>query len=161
VDFTYEKKAAFINRLRMMFNEKQIVPARESYDREELPDSTPYFLNPKILTEEKNLDFTSEEETGEQEIIEAAGETEKEEQINPEKMEEVLENGMKFLSGLTAMATGKSLVVDDESKMVHVDRQTGEVTLKFRLAGFPGNQELAKPTTHQDRKQWVKGIIKE
>lgn len=140
VDFTREKKTAFINRIRDMFNEEQMIPARDNYDKEELPDSTPYFLNPKILSEEKDLDFTSEEETEDQEVIGTEGETEEEagEQIDPEKMEEVLENGMKFLSGLTAMATGKSLVVDDESKMVHVDRQTGEVTLKFRLTGFPG-----------------------
>ena len=145
VDFSREKKTEFINRIRAMFNEELMVPAGKNFDRDELADSTPYFLNPKILTEEKDLDFTKEEDTDEQDIPEEKNEgNEKTEEggneradIEPEKIEEVLENGMKFLSGLTAMATGKSLVVDAESKMVHVDKKTGEVTLKFKLAGFP------------------------
>jgi hypothetical protein len=51
-------------------------------------------------------------------------------------MEEVLENGMRFLSGLMAMATGKPLVTETENRMITIDRQTGEVTLKFKLPTF-------------------------
>ena len=52
------------------------------------------------------------------------------------KMEEVLNNGLKFLSGLSSMVSGKPLEIEDESKAVTIDRETGEVTLKFRLPGF-------------------------
>jgi SNF2 family DNA or RNA helicase len=142
VNYSYEKKTEFINRIRALVNEEQIIPSGRNYDREELPDSTPYFLNPKAFTEEKELDFVREEHPEDQDIVQAEGETEKttDESLNTAKMEEVLENGMKFLSGLNEMATGKSLIADDESKMVHVDKQTGEVTLKFRLAGFSGEK---------------------
>jgi hypothetical protein len=51
--------------------------------------------------------------------------------------EEVLNQGMGFISGLMEMATGKKLgVAEGSEKMVTHDRKTGEVTLKFTLPGF-------------------------
>ena len=56
--------------------------------------------------------------------------------IAPEKMEEVLENGMRFLNGLMTMATGKPLIPGEQEKTISIDKKTGEVTMKFKLPGF-------------------------
>jgi hypothetical protein len=58
---------------------------------------------------------------------------------SPEQMEKILDDGMKFLGGLLEMATGEALkTTGEDERMVNIDRQTGEVTLKFRLPGFGG-----------------------
>jgi len=52
-------------------------------------------------------------------------------------MEAVLNSGMQFIGGLLEMATGKKMdAVGEDGKMFHLDKNTGEVTLKFRLPGF-------------------------
>ncbi|WP_373500249.1 SNF2-related protein [Desulfococcus sp.] len=56
---------------------------------------------------------------------------------SPERMTEVLNTGMQFISGLMEMATGRKMTgTHDDGRMVHIDTGTGEVTLKFKLPGF-------------------------
>ncbi|AOY60352.1 MULTISPECIES: DEAD/DEAH box helicase [Desulfococcus] len=56
---------------------------------------------------------------------------------SPERMTEVLNTGMQFISGLMEMATGRKMTgTHDDGRMVHIDHTTGEVTLKFKLPGF-------------------------
>ncbi len=55
----------------------------------------------------------------------------------PEKMEEVLNTGISFISGLLEMATGQKLTPgDDQERLLTLDQQTGEMTMKFKLPGF-------------------------
>ncbi|MGM0454415.1 MAG: DEAD/DEAH box helicase, partial [Thermodesulfobacteriota bacterium] len=55
----------------------------------------------------------------------------------PEKMEAVLNQGMSFIGGLLEMATGQKIdTAASEDKMVKIDKETGEVTMKFKLPGF-------------------------
>ena len=49
-------------------------------------------------------------------------------------MEQVLNNGMQFLAGLMQMATGKNIAMEDQK--IEVNKETGEVTLKFKLPTF-------------------------
>ncbi|MEA3332094.1 MAG: DEAD/DEAH box helicase [Pseudomonadota bacterium] len=49
-------------------------------------------------------------------------------------MENTLNQGIGFLSGLMEMATGKKIGAEGQS--VTVDKKTGEVTMKFKLPGF-------------------------
>ncbi|MBN1411931.1 MAG: DEAD/DEAH box helicase family protein [Spirochaetales bacterium] len=139
VDFSEERKTEMINRVRMMLNEELKPVLSGQKEAEELPESTPYFLNPDILSREPDLDFTKEEalvcDSPSDGTAEPAQNTAGE-KPDPERMEEILENGLKFLSGLTAMATGKPLETEPGTKMVNIDRQTGEVTVKFKLPGF-------------------------
>jgi SNF2 family DNA or RNA helicase len=51
-----------------------------------------------------------------------------------EMMEQVLNHGMEFLSGLLKMTTGKDTGL--ENKRVEIDRETGEVVMRFRLPGL-------------------------
>ena len=58
-------------------------------------------------------------------------------QINrsePEQLEQVMNQGMNFLSGLMQMATGNELKIENNS--INVNKETGEITMKFKLPGF-------------------------
>lgn len=54
----------------------------------------------------------------------------------PEELETVLNQGMGFLNSLSMMATGKPLTGTDDTKTVEIDRETGEVVMRFKLPGF-------------------------
>ncbi|MBP7866683.1 MAG: DEAD/DEAH box helicase family protein [Acidobacteria bacterium] len=54
--------------------------------------------------------------------------------VSAEALEQTLNQGLSFLSGVLQMATGQALAMEGQS--ISVDRATGEVTLKFRLPGF-------------------------
>ena len=47
------------------------------------------------------------------------------------EMEQVMNNGMLFLTGLFKMSTGKDMGV--ESQSIQIDKETGEVVMKFKL----------------------------
>ncbi|MBN2486513.1 MAG: DEAD/DEAH box helicase [Bacteroidales bacterium] len=51
--------------------------------------------------------------------------------IKAEQMEQVMNSGMQFLSGLFQMATGQSKGI--EGQKIEINRETGEVTMKFKL----------------------------
>lgn len=60
-----------------------------------------------------------------------------EQSSSPEQLEAVLHQGMAFLNTLSQMATGKPLAEGDGAgKSVEVDRETGEVVMRFKLPGF-------------------------
>ncbi len=49
----------------------------------------------------------------------------------PEDIEQVMNSGMQFLAGLFKMSTGKDIGI--ENQKVEVNKETGEVTMKFKL----------------------------
>lgn len=55
-----------------------------------------------------------------------------EQQQKYENLENVLEKGMDFLAGIYEMSSGKKLTTQGE-KSIKVDRETGEVTMKFKV----------------------------
>ena len=129
-----------------------MLPPRETGPSDEVPEDTPYYLNPKVLRQgETPVDFTAEEqmegafdENSSSSAVES-GMTESQavDSDNPwvnqptEKMEAVLNSGMQFIGGLLEMATGQKISAkDDDGRMVRIDKATGEVTLKFKLPGF-------------------------
>lgn len=134
--FSREKRQEMVDRLREMIGGQDAEPVLEALPAEELAEDTPHFLNPEVL--DREVDFI-----GEETLENLAGQQYPEEQ--PEegeaqaalKMEEVLNQGMGFISGLLEMATGKKLAMaGGREKMVTLDKKTGEVTLKFTLPGF-------------------------
>ncbi|MDX9786343.1 MAG: DEAD/DEAH box helicase [Desulfobacterales bacterium] len=152
VEFSREKRSEMLNRLREMMGEEPAPINREAAPTEEIPADAPGFLNPKVLGEaetEAAREETSVDVTGEEPAPAdmAAGITESQTgqpadssrigRQSPEKMEAVLNSGMAFLGGLMEMATGQKLTATgQDGRMVQIDRQTGEVTLKFKLPGF-------------------------
>jgi len=153
VDFSSEKKAGLINRLREMMNETPDELAKpEPNDPVEIPDDTPYYLNPEVLNmdtvqskeedlkNDQPLDYAAEEP--EPLPVESPEERETvSENVfanqSPEKIETVLNSGLEFIGGLLEMATGQKMEKSDPSKkMLTIDRSTGEITMKFKLPGI-------------------------
>ncbi len=134
--FSREKRQEMVNRLREMIGEQAEMEVIQSLPAEELAEDTPHFLNPEVLN--KEVDFIGEETLAN--LVEPSEPEDREEAIqqhSAEKMEEVLSQGMGFISGLLEMATGKKLgMAGGSTKMVTLDKRTGEVTLKFTLPGY-------------------------
>jgi len=134
VEFSQAKKVEFINKIKNMLGDEPLPAAHEPAQSEELPESTPHYLNPQVLADE-GPDVSAEEEIDTPQEVESPRTsvyTPKE----AKKMEEVMESGVHFLSNLMEMATGNPLVVDEKEKMIDIDQETGEVTLKFKLPGL-------------------------
>jgi hypothetical protein len=132
-----EKRQEMVNQLREMMGEEIEMVRPESIPAEELAEDTPHFLNPEVLR--KEVDFVAEEDV--ESLEESPREEDRDEPAgqSAEQMEQVLNQGMGFISGLLEMATGKKLgVAEGSEKMVTLDKKTGEVTLKFTLPGFAG-----------------------
>jgi len=150
VDFSREKRNQALEELRLMLGEEPFgATGVEPTISEEIPEDTPHFLNPLVLGasaqagEERDVD-----EAGEIDVATAAAAEDaaavaglepdqRADRQAPEKVEQVLNSGIDFLSGLFEMATGKKLERSEETdSFVTVDRATGEVTLKFKLPTF-------------------------
>jgi SNF2 family DNA or RNA helicase len=148
-----EKRQEMVNQLREMMGDEVEMVRAEPMSAEELAEDTPHFLNPEVLR--KEVDFTAEEDLEVSEELPLLLENDREESAghvgsqtagqdtsqdtsqSAEQMEQVLNQGMGFISGLLEMAIGKKLgVAEGSEKMVTLDKETGEVTLKFTLPGF-------------------------
>ncbi len=141
VMFDRQKRQELVNQLREMLGAEVGPVLAEPLPAEEIPEDTPHFLNPQVLKEDDSAMAYLEEEpdagefAGKEDRQEAAGTAATGQ--SPEQMEAVLNQGMSFIGSLLEMATGKKLEATDISgKMVSLDRETGEVTLKFKLPGF-------------------------
>lgn len=143
VMFDQTKRQELVNRLREMLAEETEPVTAEGQPPMEIPEDTPHFLNPQVLggerreQEEQRFDFTAEEleepptDTPEPEPAANTGDAPG---SSPEQLETVLNQGLSFIGGLLEMATGKKLEATDGSgQMVSLDRQTGEVVLRFKL----------------------------
>ena len=140
VILTREKRQEMVNLLRQMIGEEGETMTSEPLPAEELAEDTPHFLNPEVLS--KEADYVGEETEAELEehISEEKTESSQDRQPPAEQMEEVLNQGMGFISGLLEMATGQKLsTAKNSDKVVTLDKDTGEVTLKFTLPGFDKN----------------------
>jgi hypothetical protein len=141
VEFTREKRTELLNQLRGMLAEEPLPPPASAVPSEEIPEDTPHYLNPAALksADDRTLDVTVEE-NADTAPPEAPSETSPPAFVGPERMEEVLNSGMAFIGGLLEMATGRKIEASaTDGRMLHVDRQSGEVTLKFKLPGFESN----------------------
>jgi len=139
VDLSQGKKDSFINKIREMLGEDLLEPRTETVDSPELDEMTPHFLNPELLAEkEPEVDLTAEEEEIEAEGLdtEPAGESPiSEQRTDPDQLETVLNQGLAFLDSLTQMTTGKPLIGESGDKAIEINRETGEVVLRFKLPG--------------------------
>jgi hypothetical protein len=138
VEFSQERRTALINDLRKMLGEAEWVPTKEATDAEEIPETMPEYLNPKVLSESQ-VDLSAEETElpSSSDTAEREGQKWAADSRNREEMERVMNQGMEFLSGLIGMATGKPLqATREDQKMLSIDSTTGEVTMKFKLPGF-------------------------
>ncbi|MCK4796525.1 MAG: SWF/SNF helicase family protein, partial [Spirochaetes bacterium] len=131
VDFSKKGKATFFNQLKDLmrgldadiFKDKEI----NKIDINEKEDP---FTD--VVAEEKEVDIVKQEN----EFIEKKSDksTNSSSSEHSEVLEKTLNQGLEFLSGIMQMSTGKSLNTDEKS--IKVDKETGEVVMKFKLPGF-------------------------
>lgn len=131
VDFTEKGRAQFLDDIKAMVEDFEMTEFVEEQNEalEELSDIVQEKREPeklssqtddKIVEKENN---TAEKEKVSEEAVAVANE-----------MEQVLNQGLGFITGIFKMATGKDLGVEDQK--IEVNKETGEVTMKFKLPGF-------------------------
>ena len=143
VDFSQENKAKFVNQIREMFGEEPVESSKKT-EQPELDEQTPHFLNPNILSESENtIDVAAEEFDGEEsggkesdDSSVSANVSSTDSAAKSEQLESVLNQGMTFLNALFQMATGNDMVDSDTKKAIEIDRETGEVVLRFKMPGL-------------------------
>ncbi len=187
VEFSRKKKNEMLNNLRDMMGEERALPSADPSDPEDIPEDTPYYLNPEVLNRDEQDE--TPDDSSENAKVPAQASQERSEKIHdmdvpdddinphivheapytdheasdtgygpdgksddpevhdnaaeiiagqtPEKVESILNSGMEFLGGLLEMATGQKMEKSrDQDSIVKIDKNTGEVTMKFKLPGF-------------------------
>ncbi len=121
VDFSAKGRSTFIDQLKKLIQLDLPEKDKESHVEESVSAAT-------ITGQTSIFDADQAEEDV---FIE---ETEKQEQSKPEQIEETLNSGLQFLNGVFKMATGKELLSEEQS--ISINKETGEVVMKFKLPGF-------------------------
>lgn len=135
VDFAAKGRSTFIEEV-----QKMIKPVETSLVEYEEPDEE---TKEEIITDiEDTGELIEEPEQHEEKTEKGDVDTSRSQGIHlhkqpvpePQEIETTLNQGMQFLNGIFKMATGKELIT--EGKEITVNRETGEVTMKFKLPGF-------------------------
>lgn len=125
VDFSSKGRSTFIDQVEKMIQPAE--PVSESNERIEFE-----------TVEKEAVDGEETEELVEEEIVTERKSANGSEALRPpvpepQEIETTLNQGMQFLNGIFKMATGRELVTAGGG--ITIDRNTGEVTMKFRLPG--------------------------
>ena len=135
VDFSTKGRSQFIQQL------EEFITETEKWEHEEEPVEEALQqevgqgpVNEQIPADE--IDLAGDEvEHREEPVAVAAGNKDADNGTNRavqvEELEKVMNNGMQFLSGLFKMTTGKEMGI--ENQKIEVNKETGEVTMKFKL----------------------------
>ena len=147
VDFSSKGRSQFIEQLELFISESEkpvpdddfeTIPAEastppesgaETYT-EESPETEP--VSPKTTATEIDLSEDSPEDSPPIiATISPESKAEPKPRTKAEELEEVMNNGMQFLSGLFKMSTGKDM--GSENQKIEIDKETGEVVMRFKL----------------------------
>jgi SNF2 family DNA or RNA helicase len=135
VDFSTKGRSQFIQQLEEFVNE---IEQTEQEDMEKSEAQEEAGTLQEELAQQKPVDEIdlSEDTTEPQEEpatapAESTGGNGQGGNASAENLEQVMNNGMQFLSGLFKMTTGKEMGM--EGQKIEVNKETGEVTMKFKL----------------------------
>jgi superfamily II DNA or RNA helicase len=152
VDFSTKGRSTVIEQVEKMVSPLLIAMEGEAAQEMEISPPAKGLQLPPYDTSNKNVlaeDFCAETDAASREeslpVFPAAATDRKSEPVsrpegsaagtaNVEEMEQTLNQGMLFLSGIMKMATGKELLASE--KAIQIDRKSGEVVMRFRLPGF-------------------------
>ena len=135
VDFSKKGKATFFNQLKeLMRGLDEDVFKNKEISEDKIVVSEKEEVLADVVAEEKEIDIIKEEgnlikEKQDKSVKDSTPSSE-----HSEVLEKTLNQGLDFLSGIMQMTTGKSLNTDEKS--IKVDKETGEVVMKFKLLGF-------------------------
>lgn len=141
VDFSAKGRSQFLEQLEAFIGEYQQPVVEADEDKEKEPALAP---GADEIPEEKTgevVDLSGDESeegtpvgAGEESQPPASQEKTPETTSQGEELEQVMNNGLQFLSGLFKMSTGKEIGL--ENQKIEINRETGEVTMKFKLPGL-------------------------
>ena len=129
VDFSSKGRSTFIDQVKKLVQLE--LPKSQMKDKSSEDEVTTQIEN----SEQESI-FEIEENDKANEIgnIERKEDSEKKEEAVSVQIEETLNNGLQFLNGIFKMATGKELLSEEQS--ITVNKETGEVVMKFKLPEF-------------------------
>jgi SNF2 family DNA or RNA helicase len=132
VDFSSKGRSQFIEQIEMFLDqmERREAPQEEEQLIEKLQEILPEPAVDEPSPDE--IDLTGDES----ESLEKSTETQPPQSTQPgspkvEELEQVMNSGLQFLSGLFKMSTGKDIGM--ENQKIEINKETGEVTMKFKL----------------------------
>jgi SNF2 family DNA or RNA helicase len=147
VDFSSKGRSQFIKQLEQFIAESEkpvevdeeivsaaaamIVPSTGQSLIPGEPGETATTQFEKSDTQEIDLSDDFSEEIFSENPVAASSATEAKPATKIEEMEQVMNSGMQFLSGLFKMSTGKD--VGFENQKIEVNKETGEVVMRFKL----------------------------
>lgn len=149
VDFTSKGRSQFIQQLEKFVSttERQTVDEEEISMQGKTEKSVPESDGASLHVEQEEkperregeeqlreeLDFSGDDLEREDETAgnESGDEDEAVKKKQVEQLEQVMNHGMQFLAGMFKMSTGKDLGIENQT--IEVNRETGEVTMKFKL----------------------------
>ena len=141
VDFSTKGRSQFIHQLEAFLAEtgKQEQHSDDDFETDLLTENQlKGMLTPETTSEEQG-------EKSDANALDLSGDLSEQEEtpvsqdqgnrsVKTEELESVMNNGMQFLSGLFKMSTGKDLGF--ENQKIEVNKETGEVVMRFKLPGF-------------------------
>ena len=137
VDFAAKGRSTFIEKIKEMIKpiaEKITTEEEneETIEKEELKthDLFSEHEDENDLDDSSEYEFVNDENRKKEDVEKSSTPV----VAKPEEIEATLNQGMQFLNGVFKMATGKELLSDKEG--IKVNRETGEVIMKFKLPGF-------------------------
>ncbi|WP_028325116.1 SNF2-related protein [Desulfatirhabdium butyrativorans] len=145
VEFSQEKRLALLGQLREMIEDKPEMIAPEPDMQPDVGNDMSHVQDAVLRQQTESVVNYDAEETAAEPVVAEQPEEAKATPAGahpilsqpPEKVEAVLNAGMQFIGGLLEMATGQPIAAAGGAvPMVHVDRERGEITLKFKLPGF-------------------------
>lgn len=129
VDFSSKGRSQFIQQLEAFI-------ADEQKPKEDKIETAPQPEQPEEMPEQvsgNEIDLSGENDDASPSRPEAVKQEQPQNRHapKPDEVEEVMNNGMQFLAGLFKMSTGKDIGIEDQK--IEVNKETGEVTMKFKL----------------------------
>lgn len=129
VDFSSKGRSQFIEQL------EEFIATQET-----MPDT--HFNNEEVLVAEPESTIKNNKRSEEIDLSEEIGTTTESaplespgtESPQTAEIEQVMNSGLQFLSGLFKMSTGKDMGLENQS--IEVNKNTGEVTMKFKLPSY-------------------------
>jgi SNF2 family DNA or RNA helicase len=130
VDFSSKGRSQFIKQI-----EEFLAQAEQAEKMPEVEKPTILSGSDAERTDEKSaedeLDLAGEESDVQAPLQEESKAVSENQENQTEELEKVMNSGLQFLSGLFKMSTGKD--IEMENQKIEIDKETGEVTMKFKL----------------------------
>lgn len=132
VDFSEKGRSQFLQELQGMIGELETYQPEETV--EAVGESGSMVQGNEFEKSEDDIDEVKDDIPESENMPQEPKKTPVPQTVPVEEMEQVMNQGLGFLAGLYKMSTGKEIGL--ENQQINVNKETGEVTMRFKLPGF-------------------------